>query len=177
MMNALSFWQSVFHPTDEALRHKTMLLQKLPAFESVELGDLQPLAQKCLLRQLGAEVTVYPQGSPAVALYFVAQGSVGLFQRRRSGQTDRIRVVAPGQFFGDAALFSPNERQHSAKTLENSLLLALFKSDYEELAITHPRTALIILTLAAAKLHHDLTVFQTEFHELSQKIAKDQLRA
>lgn len=175
-MKRLSFWQSLFHPDDEALRQKIALLQKLPAFGAVDLSDLRPLAQKSFLRQLGAEELVYPQGSPAVALYFVAEGSVGLFQRRRSGQTDRIRVVAAGQFFGDAALFSPDERQHSAKALENSRLLALFKSDYELLSITHPRTALIILTLAAAKLHHDLTVFQTEFHELSQKIAKDQLR-
>jgi CRP-like cAMP-binding protein len=150
-------------------------LRQFPLFESYSDHYIQVLSQTCFVRQFNAEESIYHEGSPAVAMYFVLEGSVGLYQKRRSQQTDRIQLVQSGKFFGDASLFTTRERQHSAKALEKTQLLVLFKTDYDQLTTSQPQLAMKILAMVAAKLYRDLTVFQTEFHELSQKVAQDQL--
>jgi CRP/FNR family transcriptional regulator, dissimilatory nitrate respiration regulator len=170
-----SIFKSLRQTADFQDKQKIQLLRHFPLFESYSDRHIQVLSQTCFVRQFNVEEFIYHEGSPAVAMYFVLDGSVGLYQKRRSQQTDRIHLVQSGAFFGDASLFTARERQHSAKALEKTQLLVLFKSDYDQLAASQPQLAMKILAVVAAKLYRDLTVFQTEFHELSQKVAQDQL--
>ena len=119
--------------------------------------------------------TIYTEGSPPAAAYFIVSGSVGLYKKRRSQQTDRVQHIPAGKFFGDAAFYAETERKTSAVALEDTIAIVLFKSDFETLVRKHPSLAIKLLLPIAQKLHNDLSVFQTEFHELSQKIAKDEL--
>jgi CRP-like cAMP-binding protein len=170
-----SLLKSIRRGVENQDEQKIQRLRHSALFESCNDRQLRFLSQTCFLRKFSTEEFVYHEGSPAVAMYFVLEGSVGLYQKRRNQQTDRTQLIRSGNFFGDASLFTTRERQHSAKALEKSELLVLFKADYDQLAASQPQLAMKILSMVASKLYHDLTVFQTEFHELSQKVAQEQL--
>ncbi len=150
-------------------------LRRFAPFESFSDAEIRALAQRCYIRHFAAQEEIYAEGSPSAAVYFIIYGSIGLFKKRRNKVTDRVQAVAAGKFFGETALIDDVVRKHSAKALEKTQAIVLFKSDFNELEQSHPRLALKILKLIVIKVSKELQVFQTEFHELSQKIARDHL--
>lgn len=151
-------------------------IKRLPLFQDFDERDIRILAEKCYIRFFGPEEEIYAEESPGAAIYFIVYGSVGIYRKRRSNVTDRIQVIKAGAFFGESALVTEAPRRHSVKAMEKTQVLVLFKTDFERLEQIHPRVALIFLKFVALKFFDELNIFQVEFHELSQKIAKDHLK-
>ncbi|MBN1561820.1 cyclic nucleotide-binding domain-containing protein [candidate division KSB1 bacterium] len=150
-------------------------IKRISLFQNFSDGDIQALAERCHIRYFNSEEEIYAEGSPATALYFIISGSVGIYKKRRSHVTDRIQVLHAGTFFGDSSLVSEEPRKNSSKAMEKSLVLVLFKTDFDRLEQMRPRLALKFYKIVTNKYYNELTIFQTEFHELSQKVAKDEL--
>ncbi len=150
-------------------------IKRFPLFYDLTEGDMRELAKKIYIRHFDAEEEIYAEASPSAAIYFILSGSVGIYKKRRSNITDRIQVVQSGKFFGESALVTSSSRKHSVKAMEKTQALVLFKTDFSELEQTHPKLALKFLKYVTTKFYNELNVFQTEFHELSQKVAKDEL--
>jgi CRP-like cAMP-binding protein len=151
-------------------------IKRFPLFQSFAERDIQILAQRCYVRFFAPEEEIYAEESPGAAIYFIVYGSVGVYRKRRSNVTDRIQVIKAGAFFGESALVNEAPRRHSVKAVEKTEVLVLFKTDFERLEQTHPRLALAFFKFVTLKFFDELNIFQVEFHELSQKIAKDQLK-
>jgi len=150
-------------------------LRRFPPFSGLSESDIRVLAKRCYIRHFNAEEEIYAEKSPAAAVYFIIYGSIGLFIKRRNNVTDRVQAIKAGNFFGETSLVHETPRKQSAKALEKTLVIVLFKSDFQALEQSHPRLALHILKLITTKISKELHIFQTEFHELSQKLARDQL--
>lgn len=150
-------------------------IKQFPLFHDLRGSEIHILAGKCYIRHFSAEEEIYAENTPSAAIYFIIYGSAGLYKKRRSKMTDRIQVVHAGKFFGESALVDNSPRRHSVKALEKTEVLVLFQSDFDILERQHPRLALRFLKFITTKLYHELNIFQTEFHELSQKVAKDEL--
>ncbi|MDZ7316247.1 MAG: cyclic nucleotide-binding domain-containing protein [candidate division KSB1 bacterium] len=153
---------------------KWELINSCPLFSGFGKRSLKALARHTYLRRLSADEVVYPIGSPAGALYFVLKGSVSLFQQK-NGTMQPMRTVRQGSYFGESALFTTRDRRHGAVTLEESVLLALPKSDYNRLAVSSPETALKIMTILAGKFYQTLSDFLNEFRQLSREGAPDEV--
>jgi signal-transduction protein with cAMP-binding, CBS, and nucleotidyltransferase domain len=150
-------------------------IKRIPLFQGFSDGDIEALAKRCHVRHFNIEEEIYAEGSPATALYFIISGSVGIYKKRRCQVTDRIQVLHDGKFFGDSSLINDEPRKNSTKAMEKSLVLVLFKTDFDVLEQTRPRLALTFYKIVTNKYYNELSIFQTEFHELSQKVAKDEL--
>lgn len=164
----LNFWEPKKDKIVESIK-------RFPLFYDFDDNDIRILAKKCYIRHFNTEEEIYAEGSPAAAIYFIIFGSVGIYKKRRSRVTDRIQVVQSGKFFGETSLVNAALRKHSVKAMEKTDVLVLFKTDFELLEQTHPRLAIKFLKFITTKFYNELNVFQTEFHELSQKVAKDEL--
>jgi len=150
-------------------------IKRYALFQDLSDRDIRAFAEKCYIRHFNIEEEIYPEESPATAIYFIISGSVGIYKKRRSNVTDRIQVLHAGKFFGDAALVNSDPRVHSTKAMEKTDVLVLFKTDFDLMEKIRPQLALKLLKIVTNKYYNELSVFQTEFHELSQKVAKDEL--
>ena len=166
-----TFFQILDHKDEKIVKS----LRALSFFKHLSDKELRILAKKCYIRYFQPEEEIYPENSPAAAVYFVVSGSVGMFKKRRSEITDRVQVIRSGMFFGDASIVGETTRKHSAQALEKTQTIVLFKSDFDEMELTAPQLALALVKIITQKYYSQLLHFQTEFHELSQKIAKDEL--
>lgn len=175
MAQKQAWFQKIAKILDHQDEKTVQNLRRFPPFEAVSENDIQTLAKRCHIRHFNAQEEIYAEKSPSAAVYFIIYGSIGLYKKRRNKVTDRVQAVAAGNFIGETSLVKNTPRTHSAKALEKTQVIVLFQSDFEDLEYARPRLALFILKLIATKISKELQIFQTEFHELSQKVARDQL--
>ena len=94
-------------------------------------------------------VVVFHEGEASTDMYVVVQGKIGLSAvdpQTRKYRT--VRVVGPGEFFGEMACFMDQPRTATAVAIEQSVLLAISRSAALELMGSSPRFALgVIQTL------------------------------
>ncbi|MBN2001277.1 cyclic nucleotide-binding domain-containing protein [candidate division KSB1 bacterium] len=121
------------------------------------------------LRFYKANERIYQPGTPA-AVYYIASGSVGLFKQYDKNPPERIQYINAGHWFGFSALFTAKSRCESARALEDSKLLALCISDYEELSKNNPFCALKIAQSVGRELTEELSNIRDEYYLLTSKL-------
>ena len=97
-------------------------------------------------------------------MYVIRSGAVQIFNRslNNNGEIELVRLGQKG-FFGETTLAAPSKRTASARALEPTVLIGLFRADINELAKRSPAIAYkIMLSLSRAiseRLHFaDLTL-------------------
>jgi len=71
--------------------------------------------------------TIFSQGDPADAVYYIHQGQVRLAVVSCDGKEATLSVLGPGDFFGVCCLGDQSERSNTASTLESSVLTRIGK--------------------------------------------------
>ncbi len=112
-------------------------LRALPIFASIDDSILEVVADRLLLRHAPAGEIIYAEGGPGDALYLVDTGRVEII----SSVTRRAEVLArlgPGGFFGEMALLTGKSRTTGARTVGDTNLWTLYRTDFDELVATYP---------------------------------------
>lgn len=131
-------------------------LRRAPLFAGLtdeQLGKLGDIARHVVLP---AEASVFVQGDPAVA-----EGAVKVAKTFRDGRSATIRHVAPGETFGESALFN-DTYPSSTYTLEPSRLYCFDTDKFRTAMLAEPELALLIL----AAMAHLLVMLNQRVEEL-----------
>jgi len=93
--------------------------------------------------------TVFFQGDPADAVFYVQEGRVKLTVVSFGGKEATLSVLGPGDFFGVCCLGDQQERSNTASTLEPSTLIrvekdAMLRSLREQPALLEPFVAYLL---------------------------------
>ena len=75
---------------------------------------------------------IFEQGEKSDSIYFIRKGAVDIFH---SNTLSSFAELGAGENFGEIAFFSGNERCASARTLDNSEILSLDKSKFENFVL------------------------------------------
>jgi CRP-like cAMP-binding protein len=78
-------------------------------------------------------------------MYAIRSGRVSIFVRKPDGQKEQLALLGPGDFFGESTLMAPAQRTASARTLEPTELIGLFRADLLEANQKHPAITNAIL--------------------------------
>lgn len=119
------------------------------------LDALEPAERDALVthlrpRQYKRGQTVFNDGDRGDSLYLVQSGRFDVQLTTTDGHTISIRIVHPGEFFGELALVHPDRvRMGRVCALELSETLVLHRQDFEDLRVRHPGVdRLLIMALA-----------------------------
>jgi CRP/FNR family cyclic AMP-dependent transcriptional regulator len=124
-------------------------LAESPALQGLTKKELSLLAAVMHERSYGDGETIFDQGSPSAALYFIRDGSVELF-RRTDGTDAVVAALGPHEHLGEMALLLDEApRQGSARSRGPSDLLALSRPDFETLMERSPAASVKILRALA----------------------------
>jgi len=136
-------WSNIFRkkPEEDSLAH---FLGGVPIFSLLEKRDLVLLENLVHVRHYTPGEIVFEEGDPGSGLYIIRSGSVRIFHRD-DGAEEGIALLGPGDFFGETTLTSPAVRSASARTMESTELVGLFRADLLEMAQKHPAAANRIL--------------------------------
>jgi CRP-like cAMP-binding protein len=137
-------WSNIFRkkPEEESL---ACFLGTVPVFSELEGRELDHVESLVHIRRYSPRETVFEEGDTGSGMYVIRTGKVEIFLRDAEGREVPLALLGPGDFFGETTLTAPASRTASARTLDASELLGLFRADLLETVQRHPGIASKIL--------------------------------
>lgn len=81
---------------------------------------------------------VFHEGDEGASLYLIDEGHVAVQTTTYEGETAALRVLGPGDFFGELALVSPGPRNATIVALDAVVTLRLRRDEFDRLRAAHP---------------------------------------
>ena len=126
-------------------------LRRAPLFSEISEEQLGKLADIASAVTLPADTSVFSQGNRADAFYLLAEGAVKVAKTLLDGRSATIRYVAPGDTFGESALFNETYPS-STETLAPSRLCRFETKAFRDLMRAEPDLALVTIAAMARRL-------------------------
>lgn len=141
----------------------------VPIFNHLAEDQMDEVMQVVQNRRLRKNETLYQAGDEADALYIVHRGQVKIYHLSESGKEQLIRVLYPGDFTGELALFQESEHESFAEAVVDSNICMIQRSDLQRFLMKYPTISLKILQEFSSRLgssEKQTTQFATEKVEL-----------
>ena len=129
-------------------------LKSVSLFHDLKLSQLRIVNSLLHERNYLESELIFDQGDEGQALYIVASGKV---RTHRDNQPDNKFVdFGPGDFFGELALLEDAPRSTAARAVEDTVLLALFRTEFLALLELHSSIGSVISYALARDLSRKL---------------------
>lgn len=136
-----------------ATHHYQECLKLVPIFKSLSAADLATIAAVIHPQQLKRGTILYQSDTEANTLYIVDDGQVKIYQLAANGREQLLRLLNPGDFDGEYALFTANDTHRSfAETVTNATVCEIRREDFQKLLLKYPQLSLRILSVLAARV-------------------------
>jgi len=158
-------WSNIFRKKSEedSLAH---FLRNLAVFADLGRRELNFIETLVHSRRYAPAEIVFEEGDPGSGMYAIRSGRVSIFVRTPDGQKEQLALLGPGDFFGESTLMAPAQRTASARTLEPTELIGLFRADLLEANQKHPAITNAILIGLARTLSERLQAAEIAIRKL-----------
>ena len=136
----------VLSPVDTALT----LLRQLPILADLPEPDLISLARQVVFRNYARDEEIFYQGDPADRVWWVHTGRVKIIYHDQDGREVILEMISPGEAFGGAVLFFPNQPA-TAKALEEASIASFPSEIYARFLLDHPPVTLKLIRMLGAR--------------------------
>lgn len=154
------------HNHEEIGSHKACI-QLVPIFNHLEDEQLDEIMHTTQSVSYVKGSLLYRAEEEADTLYIVNKGRVRIYRLAESGKEQLVRILEPGDFTGEMALFSPeNTRQESyAEAMVDTKICLIKRAELQEYLLKYPSISLRILNELSQRLdksEKQTTRFATE---------------
>lgn len=126
----------------KAAARSIVRLRALPMFAGLGEQALQAVAERTVVRRLGAGQTLFRRGEDCHGLYVVLSGAIQIYRSSPAdGREQLLHVQAQGQSVAEVPLFDGGPYPASARALAESEVLFLPRAAFEWLYLHHPELA------------------------------------
>ncbi len=141
------------HPAHEAgADHRAHCVSLVPIFAQLTPEERAEIAGFASQRQYSRREQLYGAGDDPRGLMIVHRGRVKVYRIAESGHEQLIRVLRPGEFIGEASLFSKEPTDHFALALEDAEICSLRSDDIRGVLMRHPSVAYKMLEAMSGRL-------------------------
>lgn len=131
---------------------KKMCISKVPIFNHLEHDEMMEVLKKSRQIKFKKGELIYHEGDQLEYLYIVHIGRVKIYHLFESGKEQLLRLLEPGEFMGELALFTSKVLDSYAEALEDTEVCAIHRQDMQDLMKTHPAIPLKILSEFSTRL-------------------------
>lgn len=122
-----------------------LCVSKVPFFNHLDDVDMVKIVDLSRHKHFKKGEVIYREGDPLEYLYIVHQGRVKIYQLFASGKEQLLRILEPGEFMGELALFAEKQLDSYAEAMEETEICMIHQRDMQRLMMTHPTIAINIL--------------------------------
>jgi CRP/FNR family transcriptional regulator, cyclic AMP receptor protein len=145
------------------MTNELQFLHNVSLFANLSAAELEPLAQRLVVRRYREGERIFEQGSPGSSLYIVKTGLVAVDVTDHLGHSQIVAQFGPGQTFGEFGLLDGMPRSAGAVACERSELMVLTRPEFFIYLEQHPSVAINLLVLISRRLR--FATQQTEHEE------------
>lgn len=129
----------------EEIDFSQLCVAKVPFFNHLSYAEMMKIADKSSHKNFKKAEIIIHDGDPLDYLYIVHQGRVKIYQLFESGKEQLLRILEPGEFMGEMALFTRKDMDSYAEAMEKTEICAIHRDDMQELMKSFPTIAIKIL--------------------------------
>lgn len=143
-------------PAHEEKRQKRIaaFLAQVPLFHELPPDELQPIVQGTTVVKAVRDQVIFNRGDPCLGFHLVVYGQVKLLFVSSSGAERVVRLIGPGDGFGEALMFMGQDYIVTAVALRDSLLLHVNREALFEQLDRNPRMARRMLAGLSRRLYN-----------------------
>lgn len=119
---------------------RIQFLKSVPFFNELTNWQLKSVSDIIFERSYDTNELIFEEGQPGAAWFLILHGKVSV-EIYREKFTARLATLEKGAFFGEMALLDESPRSASARALEPTRTLALYRNDLNRLIEKDPQTA------------------------------------
>lgn len=129
---------------DRSKESKLRVLNDVLLFKGMGGNHLRKLLLDLIEKKYAPGDIIFHEGDSGKAVYVVLEGSVRIAKRAHAGDRT-LAVLGPGSHFGELALIDQRSRFATAVAEEETLLLIMYKSYFDDLIKGNSAISLKIL--------------------------------
>lgn len=155
------------HHNHNAIGFHKACIQLVPIFNHLEDEQLDEIMGTTQSVSYDKGSLIYRADEEADTLYIVNKGRVRIFRLAESGKEQLVRILEPGDFTGEMALFSPENTVHEsyAEAMVDTKICLIRRADLQAYLLKYPSISLRILNELSQRLdksEKQTTRFATE---------------
>lgn len=127
-------------------------VKRVPIFNHLASEQLAEVMETVHSTHYPVGSHLFHAGDQSDTLYVIHTGKVRLYRLSDTGKEQLIRLLLPGDFTGELALFLENEHESYAEVLEDAHICKIARADLRKLIAQYPAISLRILNQLAERL-------------------------
>lgn len=132
----------------------SQLLVSLFMFRELPVAQIKLIAENCLVVDAPRNTSIFNRGDPARGLYILLHGQLKLGVSSPLGVEKVIRLISPGESFGEAVLFLEREYPVYAQATQDVRVLLVPKNVIFSLLESDTSVARKMLAGLSLRMHH-----------------------
>jgi len=128
------------------------ILSGIPSFSGLSEKQIEELQEIVVNRHFNKGQLLFSEGDNGDGFYVVISGLVKIFKVSTEGKEHIMRVVGPGEPFGQVAVYGGRSFPESAQTMVKSRLLFFPRTAFVEIITKNPSLALNMLAVLSMRL-------------------------
>ena len=135
-----------------AVGERTMALKAVPFFTQLSDRELDVVRAVASEKTYPKNAVVLTEGEMGDSLYMIQSGKVKVFIGDEEGREIILKILGPGDFFGEMSMIDKQPRSASITTLEASVFLVLSHAAFEKCIEQVPRIATVVMRILAQRV-------------------------
>ena len=135
-----------------AIGERTMALKAVPFFTQLNDGELDVVRAVATEKTYPKNAVVLTEGEMGDSLYMIQSGKVKVFIGDEDGREIILKILGPGDFFGEMSMIDKQPRSASVNTSEASTFLVLTHAAFEKCVEQSPRIANMVMRILAQRV-------------------------
>jgi CRP/FNR family cyclic AMP-dependent transcriptional regulator len=128
------------------------ILSAIALFDGLDLSELNWIAARAHRRVFPAGKSIFTAEQPGEAVYIILYGTVKIHIEQADGRDVILSILGTGDTVGEMSLIDSAGRSASAVTLEDSLLLWMDKSTFQQILYDYPPVARNLVKILSARV-------------------------
>ena len=128
------------------------ILAAIPSFQGLSENQLNEIKKIVVNRHYTKGELIFSEGDHGDGFYVVAAGMVKIFKMSIEGKEHIMRIVGPGESFGQVSVYAGRTFPAGAQAIAKSHLLFLPRSTFVDLITHNPSLALSMLASLSMRL-------------------------
>ncbi len=135
-----------------AVGERTMALKAVPFFTQLNDRELDVVRAVATEKTYPKNAVVLTEGEMGDSLYMIQSGKVKVFIGDEDGREIILKILGPGDFFGEMSMIDKQARSASVNTSEASTFLVLTHAAFEKCVEQSPRIANMVMRILAQRV-------------------------
>lgn len=148
-------------------------IQIVPIFNNLSGKEMMEVASITFSKSYKKGEMIYMNGDEGDKLYVLHRGKVKITRLTSSGKEQVIRILGPGEFMGELALFSHSSMTDNAEALEDIDMCIIAGNDLKTLLGKYPHISFKIMEELSNRLEKAENLIENiSLHSVEKRLAQ-----